>query len=129
MSDQDVLLEVKNLKKYFPIKAGFFQRKVGEVKAVDDVSFTIKKGETFGLVGESGSGKSTTGRTILRLLDPTDGQIIFDGEDITHLRGKKLRECRQNLQMVYQDPYASLNPKMMVGHIVDEPIRNFTNKK
>lgn len=129
MSDQDVLLEVKNLKKYFPIKAGFFQRKVGEVKAVDDVSFTIKKGETFGLVGESGSGKSTTGRTILRLLDPTDGQIIFDGEDITHIRGNRLREIRQNLQMVYQDPYASLNPKMMVGHIVDEPIRNFTKKK
>jgi len=129
MSHKEILLEVKNLKKYFPIRAGFFKRKVGDIKAVDDVSFTIKKGETFGLVGESGSGKSTTGRTILKLLEATDGQIIFDGEDITNLRGKKLREYRKNFQMVYQDPYASLNPKMMVGHIVDEPIRNFTKKK
>src|SRR5690625_3702722 len=129
MSDQDVLLEVKNLKKYFPIKAGFFQRKVGEVKAVDDVSFTIKKGETFGLVGESGSGKSTTGRTILRLLEPTSGEIIFDGNNITKLKGKKLRKWRKDFQMVYQDPYASLNPKMTVGQIVGEPIQNYMNKK
>src|SRR5690625_3512233 len=129
MNENDILLEVKNLKKYFPIHAGFFRKKVGDIKAVDDVSFTIKKGETFGLVGESGSGKSTTGRTILKLLEATDGQIIFDGENITNLRGGKLREYRKNFQMVYQDPYASLNPKMMVGHIVDEPIRNFTKKK
>jgi len=129
MNENDILLEVKNLKKYFPIHAGFFRKKVGDIKAVDDVSFTIRKGETFGLVGESGSGKSTTGRTILKLLEATDGQIIFDGEDITNIRGGKLREYRKNFQMVYQDPYASLNPKMMVGHIVDEPIRNFTKKK
>lgn len=129
MSENEVLLEVRNLKKYFPIRAGFFKRKVGDIKAVDDISFTIKKGETFGLVGESGSGKSTTGRTILKLLDATDGQIIFNGEDITNIRGEKLREYRKDFQMVYQDPYASLNPKMMVGHLVDEPIRNFTKKK
>lgn len=129
MRENEVLLEVKNLKKYFPVRAGFFKRKVGDIKAVDDVSFTIKKGETFGLVGESGSGKSTTGRTILKLLEATEGRIIFDGKDITNLRGERLREFRKNFQMVYQDPYASLNPKMMVGHLVDEPIRNFTKQK
>nr|WP_156645419.1 dipeptide ABC transporter ATP-binding protein [Lentibacillus sp. JNUCC-1] len=127
-TDSDVLLEVKNLKKYFPVTAGFFKRKVGDVKAVDNVSLTLKKGETFGLVGESGCGKSTTGRTILRLTSPTDGEILFEGEDITRLRGTRLRKFRQNFQMVFQDPYASLNTKMMVGHIVDEPLRNFTNK-
>lgn len=125
---KDTLLEVKNLKKYYPVTAGFFKRKVGDVKAVDDISLTLKKGETFGLVGESGCGKSTTGRTILRLTDATSGQIIFDGEDITKLRGSKLRKARQNFQMVFQDPYASLNSKMMVGHIVDEPLQNFSRK-
>lgn len=126
--EDDVLLEVKHLKKYFPITAGFFRRKVGEVKAVDGISLTLKKGETFGLVGESGCGKSTTGRTILRLEKPTSGQIVFDGQDITDLRGSRLRNIRQDIQMIFQDPYASLNPQMMVGHIVDEPLRNFTNK-
>ena len=121
-------MELKNVKKYFPIKAGFIQRTVGHVKAVDNVSLALRKGETFGLVGESGCGKSTTGRLILRLADTTAGEIIFDGENITNLKGNKLRQKRQNLQMIFQDPVASLNSKMMVGHIVDEPKRNFSNK-
>ncbi len=123
-----VLLEVKNLKTYYPIKGGILRRTVAVVKAVDDISFEIKKGETLGLVGESGCGKSTAGRTILRLLDATDGQIIFDGEDITNIRGVSLRKVRKDFQMVFQDPYASLNPMMMVGDLISEPIRNFTNK-
>jgi peptide/nickel transport system ATP-binding protein len=122
------LLEVRNLKTYYPIKGGFFRRTIGSVKAVDGISFEIKKGETLGLVGESGCGKSTAGRTILRLLQPTDGNILFEGKDITFLKGKKLREMRKNFQMVFQDPYASLNPMQMVGDIVSEPIRNYTKK-
>lgn len=127
-SKKDALLRVKNLKKYFPVHAGFFRRKVGDVKAVDDMSLTLRKGETFGLVGESGCGKSTAGRAILRLTEATEGQIIFDGSDITDLSGNDLRKARQDFQMVFQDPYASLNPKMMVGHLVDEPLRNYTNQ-
>lgn len=126
--NNDVLLEVKNLKTYYPIKGGIFRKTVAVVKAVDDISFEIKKGETLGLVGESGCGKSTAGRTILRLLDATEGQIIFDGDDITDIRGVSLRKVRKNFQMVFQDPYASLNPMMMVGDLISEPIRNFTNK-
>ncbi len=118
-------VEIKNLKKYFPLHGGFFRRKIGHVKAVDNISFGLKKGEIFGLVGESGCGKSTAGRTITRLLKPTAGTIHFDGENITNLRGKKLRKKRQNMQMVFQDPYASLNPKMMVGDIIAEPIVNY----
>lgn len=124
----DNLLEVKNLKTYYPIKGGILRRTVAVVKAVDDISFEIKRGETLGLVGESGCGKSTAGRTILRLLDSTDGQIIFDGKDITNVRGVSLRKIRKDFQMVFQDPYASLNPMMMVGDLISEPIRNFTNK-
>nr|WP_304213118.1 dipeptide ABC transporter ATP-binding protein [Fredinandcohnia onubensis] len=125
---EEVLLEVQNLKTYYPIKGGFFKRTVGNVKAVDDVSFEILKGETLGLVGESGCGKSTTGRTILRLTKPTDGKIIFDGKDITNLSGTTLRKIRQDFQMVFQDPYASLNPKQMVGDVVAEPIKNYYKK-
>ena len=126
--DKDSLLEVKNLKTYYPIKGGFLRHTVGHVKAVDNVSFFIKNGETLGLVGESGCGKSTTGRTILRLLNPNDGQIFFNGQDITKLKGRWLREIRKDIQMVFQDPYASLNPMQMVGSIVAEPIMNFHNK-
>ncbi len=128
-TNNDVLLEVKNLKTYYPIKGGILRRTVAVVKAVDDISFEINKGETLGLVGESGCGKSTAGRTILRLLDATDGQIIFDGDDITNIRGVSLRKVRKDFQMVFQDPYASLNPMMMVGDLISEPIRNFSNKR
>ncbi|SFA78703.1 MULTISPECIES: ABC transporter ATP-binding protein [unclassified Bacillus (in: firmicutes)] len=127
-SQTENLLEIQNLKTYYPVKGGFLKRTVGNVKAVDNVSFEIKKGETLGLVGESGCGKSTAGRTILRLLKPTDGKIIFEGKDITNLRGKSLRDIRKDLQMVFQDPYASLNPMQMVGDIIAEPIYNYTKK-
>ncbi|WP_199617489.1 ABC transporter ATP-binding protein [Paenibacillus alkalitolerans] len=123
-----MLLEVENLKKYYPITGGFFKRKLGEVKAVDGVSFALKAGETLGLVGESGCGKSTAGRTILRLADPTDGRILFQGKDITGIKGDELRKTRRDMQMVFQDPYASLNPKMMVGDIIAEPIRNYEQR-
>ena len=126
--DKNSLLEVKNLKTYYPIKGGFLRHTVGHVKAVDNVNFSIEKGETLGLVGESGCGKSTAGRTILRLLNPTDGQIVFNGQDITKLKGRSLRGIRQDMQMVFQDPYASLNPMQMVGSIVAEPIMNFHKK-
>jgi len=126
--DENYVLEVEDLKKYYPVTAGFFKRKIGDVKAVDGISLKLKRGETFGLVGESGCGKSTAGRTILRLTDPTEGKIIFDGKDITRLRGARLRRARQDFQMVFQDPYASLNSEMMVGHLVDEPLRNFSKK-
>lgn len=119
----DYLLEVRNVKMYFPITGGVLQRKIGEVKAVDNISFGIKKGETLGLVGESGCGKSTTGRVIMRLYDPTEGSIIFDGHDITKIKGDSLRQMRQNFQMVFQDPYSSLNPRMNVGSIIAEPLQ------
>ncbi len=119
---REKLLEVQNLKKYFPVKGGVLQRTVGHVKAVDDVSIDVFKGETLGIVGESGSGKSTLGRTILRLLDPTDGKVRFDGEDISDINQRKMRKYRRDMQMVFQDPFASLNPRMSVGEIIEEPM-------
>lgn len=117
-----VLLEVNNLKKYFPIKGGFFGRTVDHFKVVDDVSFKIRKGRTFGLVGESGCGKTTLGRTILRLLEPTSGQIIYDGQDITQMNHQEMREMRKKMQIIFQDPYSSLNPRMTIGEIITEPM-------
>jgi peptide/nickel transport system ATP-binding protein len=118
------LVEVEGLKMWFPIKSGLvLDRHVGDIKAVDDVSFSITRGETLGLVGESGCGKSTVGRTILRLYEPTAGRIVFDGEDVTHLGENALRPLRRRMQMVFQDPFASLNPRHSVGRMISEPLR------
>ncbi|MGB9769679.1 MULTISPECIES: ABC transporter ATP-binding protein [Caldisericum] len=116
------LVEVQNLIKYFPVLGGIFSRPVAWVKAVDDVSFHIFEGETFGLVGESGSGKTTAGKTIIRLIEPTKGKIIFDGKDITKLPENQLRPIRREMQIIFQDPYGSLNPRMPIGEIIREPL-------
>ncbi|MFQ5611219.1 MAG: ABC transporter ATP-binding protein [Anaerolineae bacterium] len=117
------LVSIKDLKMYFPITQGIvFQRHVGDVKAVDGLTFDIIQGETLGLVGESGCGKSTTGRAILQLYRPTEGQVFFEGEDLTRLKGENLRKMRRRMQMIFQDPYASLNPRMTVGSIISEPL-------
>ena len=116
------LVRVENLTKYFPIKAGIFQRKVGDIKAVDGVSFEIRRGETLGMVGESGCGKTTVGRTLLRIYRPTSGEIYFDGIPLSSVNNKTLRQMRRRMQMVFQDPYASLNPRLTAGEIVGEPL-------
>src|SRR6266568_6839934 len=116
------LLQVKNLKKYFPIRGGLFSREVARVHAVDDVTFSILRGETLGLVGESGCGKSTTGRCILRLIEPTRGDVQFDGRDVTAMGKRELRELRREMQIIFQDPNASLNPRMKIGDIIAEPL-------
>jgi oligopeptide transport system ATP-binding protein len=122
-SKNKVLVSVQNLKKHFPINRGLIlQRQVGAVKAVDGVSFDIRKGETLGLVGESGCGKSTTGRTILRLYEPTEGEVYFRGTNLAEARSSELRKFRRDMQIIFQDPYASLNPRMTVGKIVGEPL-------
>ncbi|MFP3671497.1 dipeptide ABC transporter ATP-binding protein [Bacillus sp. SIMBA_031] len=121
---QETILELKDVKKYFPIRSGFFQRKVGDIKAVDGVSFSLKRGETLGIVGESGCGKSTAGRTMIRLYKPTDGRILFKGQDISGLSEEKLRKSvRKNIQMVFQDPFASLNPRKTLRSIIKEPFQ------
>jgi peptide/nickel transport system ATP-binding protein len=122
-SVDDTLIEVKNLKKYFPIKAGAFSKQKGEVKAVDDISFKIKRGTTMGLVGESGCGKTTVGRTILRLIDKTDGEVLFHGNDIFSMNNKQLRELRTKMQIIFQDPYSSLSPRLPVGEIIGEAVK------
>lgn len=119
----EALMEIKNLKKYFPVKSeGFFKEK-SYLKAVDDVSFNIYKGETLGLVGESGCGKSTTGRMLVNLLEPSSGEILFEGKDLSEMKHKNRKELSKNIQIIFQDPYASLNPRMTIGDIIAEPMR------
>ena len=122
-ANDDILLEVKDLKMYFPVSSGMlFQRTTAYVKAVDGISFTVRRGETLGLVGESGCGKTTTGRCILQLYKPTAGQVIFEGQDLTQLKTKQMRAMRREMQVIFQDPYSSLNPRMTAGNIIGEPL-------
>tara|TARA_B100001123_G_scaffold147546_1_gene170960 strand:- start:326 stop:1354 length:1029 start_codon:yes stop_codon:yes gene_type:complete len=121
--NDDILIDVKNLQMYFPVSSGMlFQRTTAYVKAVDDVSFTVKRGETLGLVGESGCGKTTTGRCILQLYKPTAGQVLFNGQDLTAMNSKQMRGMRREMQVIFQDPYSSLNPRMTAGNIIGEPL-------
>jgi oligopeptide transport system ATP-binding protein len=124
MSENNVLVQVRDLKKHFPITSGILiQRQVGAVQAVDGVTFDIYRGETLGLVGESGCGKTTAGRTMLQLYRPTAGQVVFDGIDLTAIKGEELRKVRRRMQMIFQDPFASLNPRMTIARIISEPLR------
>jgi len=124
MSTSQTLIKVKGLKKYFPITQGIiFQREIGAVKAVDDVSFEIQEGETLGLVGESGCGKTTTGRTLIQLYRPTAGDVFFDGVNLAQTQGSELRALRKHMQMIFQDPFASLNPRWTISRIIAEPLR------
>ena len=120
---EEYLLQVKNLKKYFPIGKNFLSKNQKYLKAVDNISFNLKRGKTVGIVGESGCGKTTMGRTVLRLYEPTDGQIIFEGQDIAHLNGEALRKIRPSFQMIFQDPYSSLSPRLPVGELIGEAVR------
>ena len=117
----DPIMEVRDLVKHFPIRAGFLQRQVGAAQAVDGISFDVMRGETLGLVGESGCGKSTTARLLLRLMVPTAGSIKFDGREIAHIKGSELKALRRDMQMIFQDPYSSLNPRKTVGSIIADP--------
>ena len=127
----DHLINVENLVKYFPVTAGVFSRHVADVKAVDDVSFYIQKGETLGLVGESGCGKTTTGQCILQLHEVTAGKVFFEGKDLVRMKGEGLRKMRRNMQLIFQDPFASLDPRMTAGDIIGEPliVHDLTNRK
>ena len=119
---QEKLVEIKSLVKHFPIKKGFFSREMGSVKAVSGVTLDIYKGETLGLVGESGCGKSTLGRAVIRLIEPTSGEVFFKGENMVQYNSQKLRQARRQMQIIFQDPYASLNPRMTIGNIIGEPL-------
>ena len=122
-TNADVLVEVNNLKMHFPVTSGLlFQREVAQVKAVDGISFSIRNGETLGLVGESGCGKTTAGRCILQLYKPTEGQVIFEGTDLTKLGTRQMRQMRRQMQVIFQDPFSSLNPRMTAGDIIGEPL-------
>ena len=130
MNSQNInLIEISNLKKYFPIKGGLFNKKIGDVKAVEKINFTIKKGDVLGLVGESGSGKTTLGRSILRLIEPSEGKIIFENIDITSLPEKEMRKFRKDMQIIFQDPFASLDPRKRVLNIIGQGLKIHTNLK